>query len=69
MQYWCPAPLPSGEDPCQKLRSKDYQPLAAGLLKKYLSDSSVGADKDSDQDVGGDVTSRPAITVTAKPTC
>jgi hypothetical protein len=36
MQYWCPAPLPIGEEPRRKLRSQDYQPPATTLLENYL---------------------------------
>lgn len=43
------------------MRSEDYQPPIAGLLENYLSDSSVGADEDSDQEVRGDVTSRSTV--------
>jgi hypothetical protein len=57
MQYWCPTPLSTGEEPRRKLRSQDYQPLVAALLENYLSDSLVGANEDSDHEVGDDVTS------------
>jgi hypothetical protein len=55
LKYWCPKPLPTGEELCRKLRSEDYQPSAAALLENYLSDSSMGADEDIDPEVGDDV--------------
>lgn len=67
MQYWCPTPLPTGEEPRRKLRSEDYKPPAAALLENYLSDSSIGADEDIDQEVGNDMTSRPEESSAAKP--
>jgi hypothetical protein len=49
------------------LRSQDYQPLVAALLENYLSDSSVGANEDSDHKVGDDVTSRPEASSATRP--
>jgi hypothetical protein len=52
MQFWCPAPLPEGEEPRRKLRSEEYQPP-----ENYQSDSSVEADEYTGQEVGGDAAS------------
>jgi hypothetical protein len=59
MQYLCPAPLPTGEEPRRKLRSQDYQPPAPALLENYLSNLSVGANEVSDPKVGDDVADWP----------
>jgi hypothetical protein len=67
MQFWCPAPLPQGED--RKLRSEGYQPPAAVLLENYQIDSSIEADEDNDQEVGGDVASRLATSSAKNPGC
>jgi hypothetical protein len=67
MHFWCLAPLPKGEEPRRKLRSEEYQPPAAVLLENYQSDSSVEADEDTDQEVGGDVASHPTVSSATKP--
>jgi hypothetical protein len=51
------------------MRSKNYQPLAAGLLENYESDTLVEADENTDPEVGDDATNRQEVSSTAKPKC
>jgi hypothetical protein len=67
MQFWCLAPLPTGEEPRQKLMSEDYQPPAVVLLKTYQLDSSVGADEDSDPEVSDDMVDQPEASSATRP--
>jgi hypothetical protein len=67
MQFWCLAPLPTGEEPRQKLMSEDYQPPAVVLLKTYQLDSSVGDDEDSDPEVSDDMVDQPEASSATRP--
>jgi hypothetical protein len=68
LQMWCPAPLPEGEQHQRKLRSDKYKPPAGRLLDFYESNSSVEADEDTSNEVGGgDAGTGPDAGCTAKP--
>jgi hypothetical protein len=67
MQFWCPAPLPRGEEPRRKLRSNKYQLPAAQLLENYEFDSSVEADEETNTEVGDDSGTHPEASCAVKP--
>lgn len=67
MQFWCPAPLPTGEEPRLKLRSDKYRPPATGLMENYESDSLVEADDDTDPEADDDVENCQDASSAAKP--
>ena len=60
MDYWCPAPLPEGQEARRKLRTlEDLEVPPAELLEGYVSDSSVEADVDEDPEVGATSATKP----------
>jgi ATP-dependent exoDNAse (exonuclease V) beta subunit len=67
---WCPAPLLEGERHRRKLRSDKYKLPVGRLLEFYESDSSVKADEDTGDEVGGcDAGAGPDADGAAKPRC
>ena len=61
MDYWCPTPLPEGQEPRRKLRAlEDLKAPPTELLEGYVSDSSVEADVDEDQEVEAASATKPA---------
>jgi hypothetical protein len=46
-----------------------YQPPTARLLDNYKSDSSVEADEDADNEVGGEAGTGPEASGATKPRC
>lgn len=53
MNFWFPAPLPTGQEAQRKLRPEHHAGPGPEALEGYVSDSSVEADNDSDKEGHG----------------